>query len=231
MKTAENLETVTIEGAEEIPPAIQRTAAGQGQGYLWCKRIQDVALSALALVVLSPFLLLISLVIVIDDPRGGPIFTQVRCGQDGREFRLYKFRTMCTDAEQQLETLLPYNEMTGPAFKIRDDPRITRFGRLLRSTGLDELPQLLNILRGDMSMVGPRPPLPREVVKYTPYQRQRLSIKPGLTCFWQTQPDRNELDFDAWMELDLRYIREQNWLLDWKLIFLTVKTIFRRDGF
>ena len=215
---------------EEILPAFCDLSAGQGTGYLRYKRIQDVILSALALVVLSPLLILIALAIVVDDPRGGPIFTQSRCGMGGREFRLYKFRTMCADAEEQLEKLLPYNEMTGPAFKIREDPRITRFGRLLRSTSLDELPQLINILRGDMSIVGPRPPLPREVVKYTPYQRQRLNIQPGLTCFWQIQRGRNELDFDAWMELDLRYIRERNWLLDWKLIFLTVKTIFRRDG-
>ena len=230
MKAAKKLESVEVEATEEILPAFCDLSAGQGTGYLRYKRIQDVILSALALVVLSPLLILIALAIVVDDPRGGPIFTQSRCGMGGREFRLYKFRTMCADAEEQLEKLLPYNEMTGPAFKIREDPRITRFGRLLRSTSLDELPQLINILRADMSIVGPRPPLPREVVKYTPYQRQRLNIQPGLTCFWQIQRGRNELDFDAWMELDLRYIRERNWLLDWKLIFLTVKTIFRRDG-
>lgn len=131
--------------------------------YLVMKRVQDVTLSLLAL--LSPVLLLIALAVVIDDPKGGPLFTQTRCGQWGKEFRLCKFRTMSTDAEQRLEELLPYNEMTGPAFKIRNDPRVTRFGKLLRSMGLDELPQLLNILRGDMSIVGPRPPLPREVVR------------------------------------------------------------------
>lgn len=229
MKAAENLEAMMAD-TEEIPPVIQVSTPRQARGYLWCKRVQDVVLSALALAVLSPVLLLIAIIIFVDDPSGGPIFTQTRCGQGGKEFRLYKFRTMCADAEKQLETLLPYNEMSGPAFKIRDDPRITRFGRLLRATCLDELPQLINILRGDMSIVGPRPPLPREVVKYTAYQRQRLSVQPGLTCFWQVQPDRNELDFDAWMELDLRYIRERNWRLDWKLIFLTTKTVFRRDG-
>ena len=133
--------------------------------YLVMKRVQDVTLSLLALVVLSPVLLLIALAVVIDDPKGGPLFTQTRCGQWGKEFRLCKFRTMSTDAEQRLEELLPYNEMTGPAFKIRNDPRVTRFGKILRSMGLDELPQLLNILRGDMSIVGPRPPLPREVVR------------------------------------------------------------------
>ena len=198
--------------------------------YLRVKRIQDVVLSLLALVVLSPVLLLIALAVVIDDPKGGPLFTQTRCGQWGKEFRLCKFRTMSTDAEQRLEELLPYNEMTGPAFKIRNDPRVTRFGRLLRSMGLDELPQLLNILWGDMSIVGPRPPLPREVVKYTPRQRLRLAAKPGLTCFWQVHPARNSLDFDSWVDLDLQYIQSQSYLLDWKLIFLTVRAVIQREG-
>ncbi len=198
--------------------------------YLWVKRIQDVILSAMALVVFSPVLLLIALAVVIDDARGGPIFTQIRCGQEGKEFRLYKFRTMYADAERQLEELLPRNEMTGPVFKIKEDPRITRLGRFLRSTGLDELPQLINILKGDMSIVGPRPPLPREVSSYTPYQRQRLAVRPGLTCFWQVHPARNSLDFDTWVEMDLRYIREQSWLLDWKLIFFTIRAVLNREG-
>lgn len=198
--------------------------------YLWVKRKQDVILSAMALVVFSPVLLLIALAVVIDDARGGPIFTQIRCGQEGKEFRLYKFRTMYADAERQLEELLPRNEMTGPVFKIKEDPRITRLGRFLRSTGLDELPQLINILKGDMSIVGPRPPLPREVSSYTPYQRQRLAVRPGLTCFWQVHPARNSLDFDTWVEMDLRYIREQSWLLDWKLIFFTIRAVLNREG-
>lgn len=137
---------------------------------------------------------------------------------------------MCVDAESHLEKLLPFNQMTGPVFKIRGDPRITRLGRFLRATGLDELPQLVNILKGDMSIVGPRPPLPREVAQYTLYQWQRLTVTPGLTCFWQVNPARNSLTFDAWVELDLRYIREQCWLLDWKLIFQTARVVFRREG-
>ncbi len=187
-------------------------------------------LSTLAFIILFPFLLLIGAAIVMDDPHGSPVFSQIRCGLGGKEFRLYKFRTMCADAEQRLEELRPYNEMTGPVFKIRNDPRITRFGRLLRRTGLDELPQLVNILKGDMSIVGPRPPLPREMAQYTPYQMKRLSVKPGLTCFWQVQPDRNSQDFDTWVEMDLRYIRERSWLLDWKLIFLTIGAIIGREG-
>lgn len=198
--------------------------------YLRVKRIQDAVLSAAALVILSPLMLLIALAIVIDDPQGSPIFSQTRCGRDGATFRLYKFRTMCVGAEHRLSELLPYNEMTGPAFKMQNDPRITRLGRFLRSTGLDELPQLVNILKGDMSVVGPRPPLPREVAAYTTYQRQRLTVTPGLTCFWQVSPRRNGLSFDDWVELDLRYIREQSWLLDWKLTFRTVRAVLRREG-
>ena len=198
--------------------------------YLRRKRVLDVALSLLALLLLSPLLLAIGLLVVLDDPKGGPIFRQERVGKGGRRFWMYKFRTMCVDAEQRLSELLPYNEMVGPVFKIQNDPRITRLGRFLRSTGMDELPQLLNILRGNMSIVGPRPPLPREVAEYTPYQRQRLTVTPGLTCFWQVSPHRNSLSFDDWVELDLRYIQEQSWLLDWKLTFRTVRAVLRREG-
>jgi lipopolysaccharide/colanic/teichoic acid biosynthesis glycosyltransferase len=198
--------------------------------YLRIKRIQDILLSALLLTVLSPLLAFIALAVVFDDPHGSPIFIQTRCGQKGKEFRLYKFRTMYMGAEQRLKELLPYNEMVGPAFKIRNDPRITRLGHLLRASGIDELPQLVNVLKGDMSIVGPRPPLPREVAKYTAYQRRRLEVKPGLTCFWQVHPARNSLDFDSWVKLDLRYIKEQSWWLDWKLIFLTVGAMIRREG-
>ena len=198
--------------------------------YLTIKRVQDIFLSLLALVVLFPLLLFIALVIWIDDPRSGPIFSQIRYGKDGREFRFYKFRTMCTDAEEKLEDFLKHNEMQGPAFKLRDDPRITRVGRFLRKTSLDELPQLINVLKGDMSVVGPRPPLPREVEQYTPYQRQRLSVMPGLTCYWQVQPCRNALSFDEWVELDMRYIRERNYFLDWKLVFRTIKVVIRGEG-
>lgn len=222
----------TVEGAllEEVLPVSSVRRTTKRRVYLYIKRVQDVVLSALALILLAPLMLLIALAVVIDDPQGGPIFAQVRCGRGGEGFRLYKFRTMCVDAERRLEELLPYNEMEGPAFKIQNDPRITRLGRFLRSTGLDELPQLVNILKGDMSIVGPRPPLFREIINYTPYQRQRLAVTPGLTCFWQVSPRRNSLSFDAWVELDLRYIREQSWLLDWKLIFQTGRAVLRREG-
>lgn len=227
---AKNLEGILKTGSGGTRPANGISPDWRKRLYLRVKRVQDVILSALALVALSPILLLIALAVIIDDPKGGPVFSQVRCGQNGEAFRLYKFRSMCVGAEERLSALLPYNEMDGPVFKIRDDPRITRVGRFLRSTGLDELPQLINILRGDMSIVGPRPPLFREVQEYTPYQRQRLAATPGLTCFWQVSPDRNSLSFDAWVELDLRYIRDQSWLLDWKLIFQTGRAVLRREG-
>lgn len=194
--------------------------------YWAVRRAQDILLSLAALVVLWPFMLLIALVIVLDDPEGGPIFTQIRCGRDGKPFKLYKFRSMCVDAEEKLPALMDQNEMEGPAFKIRNDPRVTRVGKLLRETCLDELPQLWNILKGDMSIVGPRPPLPGEVEQYTEYQRQRLYITPGLTCYWQIQPHRNDVNFDTWMELDLKYIQERSFWVDWKIIFRTLKIVF-----
>ena len=200
------------------------------RGYLLAKRLQDILLSGLALVALSPLLLLIAVLIVADDPKGGPFFVQDRSGLNGRVFRMYKFRTMCVDAEERLKDVLQDNEMEGPVFKIRKDPRITRIGGVLRRTSIDELPQLVNVLKGDMSLVGPRPLPTREVAVHTAYQKQRLLVTPGLTCFWQVQPNRNDISFDNWVELDLRYIRERSWLLDWKLIFLTFGARVRRDG-
>lgn len=200
------------------------------RAYLAVKRAQDIVLSLAALIALSPLLLITALAIWIDDPHASPIFVQKRCGKGGREFRFYKFRSMHVNAETELEDLLARNEMRGPVFKIKDDPRITRIGRFLRKTSLDELPQLVNVLKGDMSIVGPRPPLPREVEQYTPYQRRRLAVVPGLTCFWQVRPQRNALSFDEWVELDLRYIRERSFFLDWKLMFQTVWAMFRGEG-
>ena len=198
--------------------------------YIAVKRAQDIVFSLLALVVLSPLMLVIAIAIMIDDPKGGFIFRQIRCGKDGRMFHFYKFRSMCVDAEKKLDGLLDQNEMEGPAFKIENDPRITRVGKFLRKTSLDELPQLINVLRGEMSIVGPRPPLPREVEQYTEYQKQRLSVKPGLTCYWQVQPHRNRISFEDWLELDLNYIKAQSYIVDWKIIIMTVKAICHMQG-
>lgn len=201
-----------------------------GRKYWFLRRAQDIVLSLAALILLSPVMLLIALAIMIDSPGAGPIFVQNRVGRDGKIFRFLKFRSMVPNAEDKLSELLSRNEMDGPAFKIKRDPRITRVGRFIRKTGLDELPQLWNILCGDMSIVGPRPALPREVEQYDEYQRQRLLIQPGLTCYWQIQPHRNDLSFDEWMELDLKYIRERSFLVDWKIIFCTIRTVLSMDG-
>ena len=175
-------------------------------------------------------MLITAIVIVIDSPGAGPIFCQDRVGRDGKVFRFYKFRSMVPNAEKQLDNLLKYNEMEGPAFKIKEDPRITRVGRFIRKTSIDELPQLWNVLKGDMSIVGPRPPLPREVAQYDEYQAQRLLVTPGLTCYWQIQPHRNQLTFDEWLELDLRYIKERSIITDWIIIFKTVGAVLGFNG-
>ena len=198
--------------------------------YRCAKRTQDILISATVLLILWPVFLLIALVIVIDSPGAGPFFIQTRVGKDGEEFRLYKFRTMRPNAESELENLLPQNEMDGPVFKLKDDPRITRVGHYLRRSGLDELPQLWNVLRGEMSIVGPRPGLPREAAQYDGFTRQRLTVQPGLTCYWQIQPNRNTLDFLSWMALDIQYIREMDLLTDWKIILATFGAMLRMDG-
>ena len=200
------------------------------RAYWIGRRAQDIVLSLLALVVLAVPMLLTALVIFLDDPHGSPIFCQDRVGRNGKLFKFYKFRSMYVDAERRLDEVLKDNEMDGPVFKMRNDPRITRVGRVIRKTGLDELPQLVNILKGEMSIVGPRPALPREKAQYSAYDEQRLMVTPGLTCYWQIQPNRNDLSFDEWMALDLKYIRERSFLVDWKIIFGTVGAVLRHDG-
>lgn len=200
------------------------------RAYWAIKRVQDVFFSAIAIVILSPVMLLTMLAIFIDDPHGSPIYVQDRVGRDGKIFRFYKFRSMKKNADQMLDSLMAENEMDGPVFKIKHDPRITRVGRFIRKSCIDELPQLFNILKGDMSIVGPRPALPREVEQYSNYERQRLYVTPGLTCYWQTMPDKNSISFSDWMELDLKYIQERSFLVDWKIIFRTVKVVLRKEG-
>ena len=198
--------------------------------YWLVRRAQDIFFSALALLFLLPWMALLALVIYIDDPHGSPFFAQTRCGRDGKLFKMYKFRSMYVDAEERLTEILEDNEMDGPAFKIKDDPRITRVGRIIRKISLDELPQLWNVLKGDMSIVGPRPALPREVEQYTEEQKQRMYVTPGLTCYWQIQPRRNDISFDDWMALDLQYIQERSFLVDWKIIFKTIGAVIRKEG-
>ena len=198
--------------------------------YGFFGRVRDIIFSLMALLVLWPVMLVIALLIIIDDPKGSPFFAQTRVGQNGKVFRFYKFRSMCVCAEDKLDELLDKNEMDGPVFKIKEDPRITRIGRFIRRTSIDELPQLINVLKGDMSVVGPRPALPREVAQYDAYQRQRLLVKPGITCFWQVQPRRNSLPFDEWVALDIKYIKERSVLTDLKILLKTVGAVLFAQG-
>jgi lipopolysaccharide/colanic/teichoic acid biosynthesis glycosyltransferase len=197
--------------------------------YEFFKRTMDIFCSGLALLVLSPVFLIIAIAVRSD---GGPAFySQERVGKDGKLFRIYKFRSMCVNADspEMLAKLAALNEMDGPAFKIKDDPRITKVGRFIRRTSLDELPQLINIFIGDMTIVGPRPPLVSEVAQYTDYQRQRLLVKQGLTCYWQCS-GRNNINFEEWVELDLKYIRERSLWTDIKIIFMTIPAVLSGDG-
>ena len=197
----------------------------EGPVYMFCKRAMDIIGSLAGLILLSPLLLIIAIAIKIEDPKGSIFFAQQRCGKDNKLFPMYKFRSMVSNAEELLEELMEHNEMDGPVFKIKDDPRITKVGKFIRKTSVDELPQLFNILMGDMSIVGPRPAIPHEVAEYNDYQRQRLLVKPGLTCIWQVS-GRNSIGFDEWMEMDLEYIENRNLWMDIKLIFKTVGVLF-----
>ena len=198
--------------------------------YWFGRRTQDIVFSLLALVVLSPLMLIIMAAIYIDDPHASPVFSQPRVGRSDRVFKFYKFRSMRANAEDMLKDLLKDNEMDDPVFKMANDPRITRVGSFIRKTSLDELAQLVNVLKGDMSIVGPRPPLPREVEQYDAYTFQRLYVTPGLSCYWQIQPHRNELSFEEWVDLDIKYIRERSFITDWKIIFRTVAVMLTRQG-
>src|ERR1035437_3971332 len=196
---------------------------------LTIKKIMDLSVSFLMIVCLSPVLLTIAILIKITS-KGPVIFKQARVGLRGRQFSLFKFRTMIADAEKLKKDLEADNEMDGPVFKIKDDPRVTPIGKFLRRTGLDELPQLFNILKGEMSLIGPRPPLPTETLQYKRWQLRRLSVKPGLSCFWQIKPDRNNIKFEKWMELDLAYIDNWSIRLDFIILLKTIGTIFKRSG-
>jgi len=197
--------------------------------YDFFKRIFDVVMCVFALVVLSPVFLAVIIAIKIEDG-GKPFYSQTRLTKDGKEFKMFKFRSMCPDADKKLEELLKYNEMEGPAFKMENDPRITKVGRFIRKTSIDELPQLINIIKGDMTIIGPRPPLPREVAMYTPYQMHRLDVKTGLACYHECQGRSEDKDFDKWVESDLKYIRERSMLTDIKVIFMTIWVVLTGKG-
>ncbi|NRG29569.1 sugar transferase [Bacillus circulans] len=195
------------------------------RSYLVMKRAIDIIGSFCGLVVLSILFVIIALLIKLEDPNGKVFFKQLRVGKDGKEFYIYKFRSMASDAEERLKELLALNEVSGAMFKMKDDPRVTKIGKYIRKTSVDELPQLFNVLRGDMSLVGPRPPLPREVAEYSAYDKQRLLVTPGCTGLWQVS-GRSNVSFSEMVELDLKYIKERSIFFDLKIILKTVLLLF-----
>ena len=207
----------------------QYVAPAKKPVYEFFKRFFDVVLSVFALWALSPLFVVVAIIIKCND--GGPVlFKQTRLTKGGKEFGMYKFRSMCVNAEDQLDDLLEQNEMEGPAFKMENDPRITKIGRFIRKTSIDELPQLFNIIKGEMSIIGPRPPLVREVAEYTPYHMHRLDVKTGLSCYRECYGRSNIHNFDEWVESDIKYIRERSLWVDLKVILLTIKVVLSGEG-
>jgi exopolysaccharide biosynthesis polyprenyl glycosylphosphotransferase len=199
--------------------------------YLISKRAIDIIGALLGLIVLSVVFLVVAIAIKLEDPKGPVFFGQTRVGKNEKEFKMYKFRSMITDAESRLQDLLKHNETTGAMFKMKNDPRVTKIGRFIRKTSIDELPQLWNVLKGDMSLVGPRPPLPREVEEYTIYDKQRLLVQPGCTGLWQVS-GRSTIGFQEMVELDLNYIQKRSILMDLQIILKTVFMLFNsKDAF
>ena len=231
-----------IANAEVIEQSVQENEASpsavipfntiktkQGYGYRFVKRAFDIVCSLIALIILFIPMAIVALCIYIDDPQGPPLFVQMRTGKDGKPFRFYKFRSMIVNAPELHDSLLDQNEMDGPVFKIKDDPRITRVGKFIRKTSIDELPQLLNILKGEMSVVGPRPLPVYETEPMSPHQFARHEVRPGLLCYWQIS-GRNEISFDEWMEMDRKYIRDANVWTDLKIIFKAVPAVLSHRG-
>ncbi|MDM5435899.1 sugar transferase [Bacillus hominis] len=197
--------------------------------YLFMKRLMDIVGALCGLILLSPIFLIIALLIKLEDPKGPIFFKQNRVGRNEKEFEMYKFRSMITDAEEKLKDLLQHNEVSGAMFKMKDDPRVTKIGKFIRKTSIDELPQLLNVLKGEMSLVGPRPPLPREVKEYTSYDKQRLLVTPGCTGLWQVT-ERNSVGFKEMVELDLEYMNKRGIIYDIKIILKTIQIMIKSNG-
>ena len=192
--------------------------------YKFIKRLIDIIISSLGLIILFPILLIVGISIKLES-KGPVFFSQKRVGLNGKEFKMFKFRSMVVNAEELKQKLESKNEMSGPMFKMKDDPRVTKIGKFIRKTSIDELPQLLNVLKGEMSLVGPRPSLPNEVKEFEDWMMKRLEVKPGLTCYWQVM-GRNNIDFEEWMKLDIKYVNDRSIWIDIKLIFRTVFVLF-----
>lgn len=220
--------TPTVEAAGNLKLLNVRSTPDKGPLWAFVKRAMDLTGATVGLVLASPIMLVTAIAVKRCD--GGPvIFAQERVGKNGVHFKMYKFRSMYVDAEERLAELQKYNQVDGPAFKMENDPRVTPVGSFIRKTSIDELPQLWNVLKGEMSIVGPRPPLPREVAQYTDWDWGRLAVKPGLTCYWQVS-GRSDVGFEDWMRLDLKYVEEQGFLTDMKILFKTVGVVLRGDG-
>ncbi|MBT2701012.1 sugar transferase [Bacillus sp. ISL-40] len=203
----------------------QKSLVNDGKIYLLTKRLIDIIGSSLGIILLGFLFIIVAILIKLEDPKGAILFSQKRVGLNGKEFKMYKFRSMVSNAEEKLQELLKYNEVSGAMFKMKDDPRITKVGKFIRKTSIDELPQLFNVLKGEMSLVGPRPPLPREVAVYSDYDKQRLKVTPGCAGLWQIS-GRNSLSFGEMVELDLEYMQKRSVLFDLKIIFKTVLVLF-----
>jgi lipopolysaccharide/colanic/teichoic acid biosynthesis glycosyltransferase len=212
-----------------IEPSIEKNLAS-AQYYEKWKRLFDIIGSIMGIIMCLPIFIIVAVLIKLEDPKGKILFSQVRVGLNGKEFKMYKFRSMVHDAEARLEKLLKQNEVQGAMFKMKDDPRITKVGKIIRKTSIDELPQFFNVFNGSMSLVGPRPPLVREVLEYTNYQKQRLLVKPGCTGLWQATV-RNSVGFEEMVELDLTYIKKRSILLDFKILFMTVITLIKGNAY
>lgn len=198
--------------------------------YSFIKRTFDIIFSFVFLIVLFIPFLIIALIIFIDDPKGSPFYVSERIGKRGKPFKMFKFRSMIIGAEDMLDSMMKDNEKDGPAFKMHDDPRVTKIGHFIRKTSIDELPQLLNVLLGDMSVVGPRPPIMKEVVQYSREDLKRLLVKPGLTCIWQTRKKRDDVPFREWVAMDVEYIQKRSVWMDLKLIFKTAFVMISKEG-
>ena len=219
-------EKVDEKTAERLEKLIEKSY----YSYWKKKRIFDVVVTLILLIFLIIPILITALVVFIDDPNGSPFYKQVRIGRHGKPFNMYKFRSMYVDAEKRKKELMESNEMDGPVFKMKNDPRITRVGRFLRKYSIDEIPQLFNVLVGNMSIVGPIPALPDEVEKYTDYNKLRLVVTPGITCTWQIMPDKNDIPYEKWLEMDLEYIETRTTLKDIKIILKTPFAMLRANG-
>jgi exopolysaccharide biosynthesis polyprenyl glycosylphosphotransferase len=210
-------------------PLLSFSTTPTNEALMFVRRILDIVLASIILGIFGPLFMLPTAILIKLTSPGPVLFKQKRCGLSGRQFVMYKFRSMVDNAEQLRVELEPLNEMDGPVFKVSRDPRITAIGKIIRRRSIDELPQLFNVLRGDMSLVGPRPPLPQEVARYERWQRRRLSMKPGMTCLWQIS-GRNEVSFEDWMKLDLTYIDNWSLLLDLKILLKTVPVVLLGRG-